>query len=63
MVLDHARYRLRLPFAVADPQLFREVCTDSFSPLLFEAADADGVPAYHTNVLMSGTRWRWRGCR
>ena len=55
MVLDHVHgiaYACRS--RRLDPRLFREVCTDlGYSPLLFEAADADGVPVYHTNVLMS----------
>lgn len=55
MVLDHVcgiAYACRS--RRLDPQLFRAVCADlGLAPVLFEAADADGVPVYHTNVLMS----------
>lgn len=37
-----------------DETLLAEVCADlGLEPLVFDAADAAGVPVYHTNVLMS----------
>lgn len=55
MVLDHDE---RLAYACRslrlDPDLFETVSADlGYRPVLFEASDADGVPVYHTNVLMS----------
>jgi hypothetical protein len=55
MVLDHLT---RTAFACRsrrlDETLLAEVCADlGFEPLVFDAADAAGVPVYHTNVLMS----------
>lgn len=55
MVLDHVG---RVAYACRsrrlDPELFATACTDlGCEPVLFEASDADGVPVYHTNVLMS----------
>ncbi|PWH07542.1 amidinotransferase [Brachybacterium endophyticum] len=55
MVLDHVN---RLAFACRSrrlsPALLEEVCADlGYEPLLFTATDTDGVPVYHTNVLMS----------
>lgn len=55
MVLDHVH---RIAYACRsrrmDEDLLREFCIDrDYSPIVFDAADADGVPVYHTNVLMS----------
>ena len=55
MVLDHVD---RIAYACRsrrlDPDLFEAVCADlGYEPLLCAASDADGVPVYHTNVLMS----------
>ncbi|MDN6400118.1 MAG: arginine deiminase-related protein [Brachybacterium sp.] len=55
MVLDHVTgiaYACRS--RRLDPSLFETVCADlGYASVLFEASDADGVPVYHTNVLMS----------
>ncbi|WP_083504810.1 citrulline utilization hydrolase CtlX [Nesterenkonia jeotgali] len=55
MVLDH---RARLAYACRSrrlsPALFTEFCADfDYTPVLFDATDGDGVPVYHTNVMMS----------
>ncbi|MGJ9374279.1 citrulline utilization hydrolase CtlX [Nesterenkonia sp. CF4.4] len=55
MVLDH---RARLAYACRSRRLsaglFSEFCHDfDYAPVLFDATDADGVPVYHTNVMMS----------
>ena len=55
MVLDHV---MGVAYACRsrrlDPGLFERVCAElGYVPVLFEASDADGVPVYHTNVLMS----------
>ncbi|MBU2982523.1 amidinotransferase [Lentibacter algarum] len=54
MVLDHIG---RLAFVArshrADPILLERFCTGfGYEPIVFDAADADGAPVYHTNVLM-----------
>lgn len=37
-----------------DDQLFKEVCLSlSYEPVLFEASDSNGIPIYHTNVMMA----------
>lgn len=55
MVLDHVTgiaYACRS--RRLDPSLFETVCADlGYASVLFEASDPDGVPVYHTNVLMS----------
>ncbi|MEO1140673.1 MAG: arginine deiminase-related protein [Pseudomonadota bacterium] len=55
MVLDHIG---RLAFVArshrADPLLLERFCTRfGYEPILFDAADASGMPVYHTNVLMA----------
>lgn len=55
MVLDHVH---RLAYACRsrrmDEELLEEFCADrGFTPVVFDAADASGVPIYHTNVMMS----------
>ncbi|GAA1484125.1 citrulline utilization hydrolase CtlX [Brachybacterium fresconis] len=55
MVLDHVG---RIAYACRsqrlDPELFALACAElGYSPLLMDAADRDGMPVYHTNVLMS----------
>ncbi|GAB2550339.1 citrulline utilization hydrolase CtlX [Brachybacterium huguangmaarense] len=55
MVLDHVH---RVAYACRsrrmDEELLEEFCRDrGYSPVVFDATDADGVPVYHTNVLMS----------
>lgn len=55
MVLDH---RERLAYACRSRRLsgglFAEFCRDfGYTPVLFDATDGDGVPVYHTNVMMS----------
>lgn len=55
MVLDHVH---RIAYACRsrrmDEGLLREFCIDrGYSPIVFDATDTDGVPVYHTNVLMS----------
>ncbi|GAA1149702.1 hypothetical protein GCM10009672_22610 [Nesterenkonia lutea] len=55
MVLDH---RERLAYACRSRRLsaglFSEFCRDfGYTPVLFDATDEDGVPVYHTNVMMS----------
>ncbi|MBM7466847.1 citrulline utilization hydrolase CtlX [Microbacterium esteraromaticum] len=54
MVLDHVS---RIAYAVrshrCDPVLVERFCTVfGYEPVVFDAADADGVPVYHTNVMM-----------
>ncbi|MEQ9298803.1 MAG: arginine deiminase-related protein [Cyclobacteriaceae bacterium] len=37
-----------------DDQLFTEVCTSlGYEAVLFEASDPEGIPIYHTNVMMA----------
>lgn len=55
MVLDH---RARLAYACRSRRLsaglFTEFCRDfGYAPVLFDATDGEGVPVYHTNVMMS----------
>jgi hypothetical protein len=54
MVLDHME---RVAYVVrsqrADPIALERFCTHfNFEPMAFDAADAQGKPVYHTNVLM-----------
>ncbi|MCK0114111.1 arginine deiminase-related protein [Ornithinimicrobium sp. F0845] len=54
MVLDHVS---RIAYAArsrrADPVVLERFCTAfGYEPMAFDAADADGTPIYHTNVLM-----------
>lgn len=54
MVLDHID---RVAYAArsdrTDPIALERFCTHfNFEPMVFDARDADGVPIYHTNVLM-----------
>lgn len=54
MVLDH---EMRVAYAVkshrAHSQLFERFCNDfGYEPVMFNASDDDGVPVYHTNVMM-----------
>lgn len=54
MVLDHID---RVAYAAAsqrtDPITLERFCTRfNYEPMLFDARDANGVPIYHTNVLM-----------
>lgn len=54
MVLDHVS---RIAYAVrshrCDPVLVERFCTVfGYEPVVFDAADPDGVPIYHTNVMM-----------
>lgn len=55
MVLDHVmRVAYTCRSARADPVLLERFCTNfGYEPLVFDAADARGVPIYHTNVLMT----------
>ncbi len=55
MVLDHVQ---RVAYAVrsrrTDPVALERFCTNfNFEPMAFDAADAQGQPVYHTNVLMT----------
>jgi hypothetical protein len=55
LVLDHVN---RLAYAVASPRTHPEVVTEwarelKFEPVIFSAVNRDGVPLYHTNVLMA----------
>lgn len=55
MVLDHAE---RVAYVAQskrmNPIALERFCTSfGYEPLAFEAIDSDGVPVYHTNVLMS----------
>lgn len=47
----------------ADAGLIREVCSAlGFEPMIFNTADAEGTPVYHTNVLLSiGTEFALLG--
>lgn len=54
MVLDHVS---RIAYAVrskrCDPVLVERFCTVfGYEPVVFDAVDPDGVPIYHTNVMM-----------
>ncbi len=54
MVLDHME---RVAYVArsnrADPVLLERFCTHfGFEPIVFDAVDSNGVPVYHTNVLM-----------
>ncbi|MDT0156481.1 arginine deiminase-related protein [Microbacterium sp. ARD32] len=54
MVLDHVS---RIAYAVrsrrCDPVLVERFCTVfGYEPVVFDAVDTDGVPIYHTNVMM-----------
>ncbi|HUG98076.1 MAG TPA: arginine deiminase-related protein [Gammaproteobacteria bacterium] len=54
MVLDRAN---RIAYACLSPRTDLEVLAEAaqlldYEPIAFAAADADGVPVYHTNVLM-----------
>lgn len=55
MVFDH---RERVAYVGkshrADPILLERFCTTfGYEPIAFETADADGMPIYHTNVMLS----------
>jgi hypothetical protein len=54
MVLDHlARIAYTARSNRADPVALERFCTHfNFEPMVFDTADADGRPVYHTNVLM-----------
>lgn len=54
LVLDHAE---RVAYACASPRTHPALVTEwakemRYEPVIFAAADAGGVPLYHTNVLM-----------
>ena len=54
MVLDHTN---RVAYAArshrADPLALERFCaTFGYEPMMFDAADASGLPIYHTNVMM-----------
>jgi hypothetical protein len=54
LVLDH---RQRVAYACRSPRTDPSLLAEwarlmDFEPFLFDAADADGVPVYHTNVVM-----------
>jgi hypothetical protein len=55
VVFDHAArvaYACRSPRT--DESVLRELCEElDYEPAAFDAADAGGVPVYHTNVLLS----------
>lgn len=55
MVLDHmARIAYAARSRRADPVALERFCTHfDFEPMWFDTADANGQPAYHTNVMMS----------
>jgi hypothetical protein len=55
MVLDHiARIAYVARSGRADPVALERFCTHfNFEPMAFDAADGDGRPLYHTNVLMT----------
>lgn len=55
MVLDHiARVAYVAKSHRADPVILERFCTHfNFEPIAFDAADAQGRPVYHTNVLMA----------
>ncbi len=55
IVFDHAN---KLAYACLSPRtdetLFRDLCQHlKYKPIVFHATDAEGVPIYHTNVMMS----------
>jgi len=54
MVLDHiARVAYTARAHRADPVALERFCTHfNFEPMVFDTADAQGRPVYHTNVLM-----------
>lgn len=54
MVLDHlARVAYVARSNRADPVALERFCTHfNFEPMVFDTADAQGKPVYHTNVLM-----------
>ncbi len=54
MVLDHmARVAYTARSKRADPVVLERFCTHfNFEPMVFDTADADGKPIYHTNVMM-----------
>jgi hypothetical protein len=59
VVFDHparVAYACRSPRT--DESVLRELCEElGYEPVAFDAADATGVPVYHTNVMLSvGTR-------
>jgi hypothetical protein len=59
VVFDHearVAYACRSPRT--DESVLRELCEElGYEPVAFDAADSNGVPVYHTNVLLSvGTR-------
>ena len=59
LVLDHAE---RVAYACASPRTHPALVAEwaqelKYEPVVFQAADAGGVPLYHTNVLM------WIGAR
>lgn len=54
LVLDHTS---RVAYACASPRTHPEVVAEwarelEYEPVIFQAADAKGIPLYHTNVLM-----------
>ncbi|MGF6969341.1 hypothetical protein OKW43_006436 [Paraburkholderia sp. WC7.3g] len=55
MVLDHvARIAYTARSRRADPVALERFCTHfNFEPICFDTADAEGLPIYHTNVMMS----------
>lgn len=57
MVLDHeSRVAYVARSRRADPLLLERFCTSfGYEPMVFDATDGDGVPVYHTNVLMCVT--------
>lgn len=54
MVLDHvSRIAYTARSLRADPIVLERFCTTfGYEPMAFDAADGDGTPIYHTNVLM-----------
>lgn len=54
MVLDHeSRVAYVARSRRADPIVLERFCTQfGYEPMAFDAVDPDGVPVYHTNVLM-----------
>ncbi|NLG20195.1 MAG: amidinotransferase [Actinomycetales bacterium] len=54
MVLDHvSRIAYTARSRRADPVVLERFCTAfGYEPMAFDAADGDGTPIYHTNVLM-----------
>lgn len=55
MVLDHVNHIAYVARSRrADPVLLERFCTHfGFEPMVFDAADAEAKPVYHTNVLMA----------